>query len=399
MTRAKTRKVLRAILATPEVIRARPSLNMFMLRYLRKFRIRDIGGNLIVHSHLPPLNSAAYRRFIREHLLGRSHGPSHAQIGLTNACPQKCSYCYNRGRKGALLDKSTIMKAVQDLKDMGVFWLGWTGGEPLLNEDIVEITEKAAESCAVKLFTTGCTLTKALASDLHQAGLFSASISLDHWKADEHDRARGYAGAYRTALRAIEIFKSLEGLHVGVSAVLSLEMIQRGQAEEFLRFLIRLGVDEAWLSEMKPSLALSSEESRVITEEDRLMLVRLQDKYNREGKITVNYLAHFEGREHFGCNAGHKMVFIDPFGEVGPCVFAPLTFGNIRERSVRDIFADMKKLFPSENRCFVNANFDLFRKFSAGEAPISREKTLELMKEVRFEHLAEFFKLYYHQRP
>ena len=170
----------RALLSNPQILKAKPSINRFQFQYLRKFKAVKVGNNLILHSHLPPLNSRAYTRFIDEHLLSKIEGPSHAQIALTNACPQNCEYCYNKNRNGKVIDTETIKKVIQDLREMGVFWLGFTGGEPLLQKDIVKITESVGDDCAVKLFTTGCTLTKELARDLKNAGLFSVSVSLDH---------------------------------------------------------------------------------------------------------------------------------------------------------------------------------------------------------------------------
>ncbi len=387
--------VLRSIIQNPQIIRVKPSINWFLLQYLKKFQIQDIEGNLIIHSHLPPLNSKAYARFIDEHLLARTEGPSHAQIGLTNACPQKCAYCYNRERKGKVMDTTTIKRIIQDLKSMGVIWLGFTGGEPLLNRDIIEIIELAASNCAVKLFTTGCTLTKGLARDLRQAGLFSVSVSLDYWEETVHDQARGYKGAFQTAVKAIEIFKSLGDLHVGVSAVLTKEMIMKNQVEEFLQFLSQLEIHEAWLSEAKPSVAAFRKDEFIITEDERLKLVRLQDQYNKAGKMTINYLGHFEGRQHFGCNAGNKMLYVDAFGEVSPCVFTPMSFGNVQEKSVIEIFKEMKNYFPSEDGCFINKNYRLFQKYDSKGAIISREDSEKLLQEVQFGRLAKFFQLYY----
>jgi MoaA/NifB/PqqE/SkfB family radical SAM enzyme len=348
MSRLREQALLwRALSRNARVLMAGPRINGFLLRYLRSFRVRRVGANLIVHSHLPPLNSRAYARFIDEHLLDRTDGPSHAQVGVTNACPQNCAYCYNKGRNGRVMDSATIKRVIKELKALGVFWLGLTGGEPLLNKDLAEIIESAGEDCAVKLFTTGSTLTEGLASDLKNAGLFSVSVSLDHWREEEHDRARGTPGAFRGALRAIEIFRKNDGLDVGVSAVLSKDMIVRDEVEEFLRFLAGLGVHEAWLSEAKPSVQGFWEPGLVITEAERRKLASLQDRYNRDGRITVNYLGHFEGREHFGCNAGRKMVYVDAFGEVSPCVFVPMTFGNVGELPVREIVAGMRLHFPS----------------------------------------------------
>ena len=385
----------KAILSNPQILRAKPSVNWFMFQYLRKFKVRTVGDHLILHSHLPPLNSPAYGRFIDEHLLTKDAGPSHAQIAVTNACPQNCEYCYNRDRAGRVMDTPTIKTIVQDLKRIGVFWLGFTGGEPLLKKDLVDIVGSVGEDCATKLFTTGCTLTKELATSLKSAGLFSVSVSLDHWREEEHDRVRRYRGAFQTALRAIKIFQDVGGIDVGISAVLSPEMIRHGEAEEFLAFLRGLGIHEAWISETKPSVPESWDGAGIITENQRLELVRLQDRCNKEAGMTVNYLGHFEGKEHFGCCAGHKMLYVDAFGYVSPCVFTPMTFGNVRETSISRIYREMRGRFPTENRCFINNNFSLLQKNHAGGTPIGADETRKLMEEVRFGPYARFFQLHY----
>lgn len=389
--------LVKALLSNLQLIKVKPSLNWFLAKYMGKFKLINVGGQLILHSHLPSINSKAFNRFINEHLLGKKLGPSHAQISLTNVCPQNCKYCYNKNRNGELLNTDEIKHLIKNLKDMGVFWLGFTGGEPLLNKDLIEIVRNTGDDCAIKLFTSGMNLTEQLAIELKKAGLLYVSVSLDHWIEEEHDRIRGYKGAFQIALKAIEIFKRV-GIHVSVSAVISKEMIKRDRVDEFLKFLIELDIHEAWLSEVKPSGEDFWNEDSVITENERIGLLRLQDKYNKEGQITVNYLGHFEGREHFGCNAGNKMVYIDAFGEVSPCVFTPMTFGNIRDKSFQAIFYEMKEHFPSESNCFINKNYGLLKKYYKGQTPISKEDTLEMMKEVSFSPMSEFSRLYYKQK-
>ncbi|MBN1779790.1 radical SAM protein [bacterium] len=387
--------ILRSMAANPRMMRVRPSLIWFFVQYMKKFRVMDVGGNLIIHSHLPPLNSRAYSRFVDEHLLNKCGGPSHAQIGLTNACPQNCRYCYNKNRRGKTMDTKTIISLIRDLKQMGLIWLGFTGGEPLLCRDILKIIESAGDDIALKLFTTGCTLKPPMASDLKNAGLKYVSVSLDHWQEQRHDDARRYAGAFKTALKAIEMFKAVDGLHVSVSSVLPRDMIRNAQVDELLDFLTGLGIHEAWLSEAKPSTDVYWNDDHVITEEDRKSLARLQDRKNKEGKITVNYLGHFEGGEHFGCNAGNKMVYIDAFGDVSPCVFTPMSFGNIRDASIRTLFSQMKQHFPSESCCFINKNYKLFQKYVTNDVTLGREASFALMREVEFGPLSRFFRLYY----
>lgn len=395
MKRASKAQVLKALLSHPQIIAAKPSVNWFFCQYLRKFNVLDVDGMLILHSHLPPINSKAYSRFINEHLLTNSIGPSHAQIAVTNACPQNCDYCYNKNRSGRVMTMETIKRTIRELKELGVFWFGITGGEPLLNKHLVEIVEEIGDGCAVKLFTTGCRLTAQLAADLKKAGVFSVSVSLDHWDESVHDRARRYEGAYRAALEAIDILRALGGIHVGVSAVLSREMRTRESIERFLEFLESLDVHEAWLSESKPSLEELWKEEHVVTEDERRLLIDLQDGYNKKGKMTVNYLGHFEDAQHFGCSAGHKMVYVDPFGGVSPCVFIPQSFGNVNMKSVKEIYASMKQRFPTEEKCFINRNYPILRKYYQGHTPLTEDETRRMMDEVRFGPLPRFFHLQY----
>ena len=380
------------LVRNPGMLRVPPKVSLALLTYMGGFRVRRVGGRTVLHSHLPPLNSPAYGRFVREHLLGKSPGPSHAQIGLTDVCPQKCGYCYNKGRRGTPMDPGTIRRTISELKSMGVFWLGLTGGEPLLNREIAEITAEASTDCAVKLFTTGSGLTPVLAARLKDAGLFSASVSLDHWTAEVHDAVRVTPGAFRTAIKAIEIFRAA-GLHTGVSAVLSAEMIRRGQVEPYLEFLEGLGLDEAWLSEMKPSIQTPEDPIGLVTPEERRSLIRLQDRWNRSGRMTINYLGHFESPAFFGCNAGCKMIYVDAFGEVSPCVFAPMSFGNVQEKPLTEIWSEMRSCFAPGSDCFVIRNHGLLRRRAEGRLPIPPEVSRDLMKQVRFGAPGRFVEL------
>lgn len=393
-TRTKTEMLALAkvLLANPGMLRVRPGAGLFLAKYMRAFPVRRFGDNLILHSHLRPLNSTAYSRLVSHHLVKRSPGPSHAQIGVTNACPQDCEYCYNKGRAGRPLDTPIILQVIDDLRDAGVAWLGLTGGEPLLNPHLVKIVAYASRHMAVKLFTTGVGLTLRRARDLTKAGLFSVAVSLDHWDPARHDASRRYRGAFDAAFEAIAICKQVHGLHVSVSSVVGRESIRNGDVERLLSFLASLGVDEAWLSEVKPTSSDYWSEDLVITEADRHQLAELQDRYNRSvprrNGMVVNYLGHFEGPEHFGCNAGNKMVYVDAFGDVSPCVFLPMSFGNVRARPLPEMLEEMRCHFRGQGCCFINRNYKLLA--GAGALPLDRSDSLRVVQQVRFGPAAEF---------
>jgi MoaA/NifB/PqqE/SkfB family radical SAM enzyme len=229
---------------------------------------------------------------------------------------------------------------------------------------------------------------------LKRAGLVSVSVSLDHGTAEAHDAVRGYPGAFQAALRAIGLFREA-GLHTGVSAVLSAGMIRRGEVVPFLEFLESLGLDEAWLSETKPSLPAPETAEEAPTPDELRGLHEAQDRWNRDRSrtMTVNILSHFESGAHFGCNAGTKMVYVDAYGEVSPCVFVPMSFGNIRQRPLAEIWADVRGGFRPGSECFIRSQQRPLRSLAAGGLPIPPPASRDFLKSVDFGAPARFVTL------
>ena len=77
----------------------------------------------------------------------------------------------------------------------------------------------------------------------------------------------------------------------------------------------------------------------------------------------------------------------------GPCVFVPMMFGNVRDRLLRDIYAGMRRRFPTEDNCFINRNNKLYRPL-ADRLPVVCKDSLKLGEAVRFGLLAGFFRLH-----
>jgi MoaA/NifB/PqqE/SkfB family radical SAM enzyme len=166
--------------------------------------------------------------------------------------------------------------------------------------------------------------------------------------------------------------------------------MRKERLHTFIGFLENLRIHEAWLSETKPSTPYFWDEKFIITSQERADLIKYQDDYNKKGKLTFNYLGHFEHGLNFGCNAGGKMIYIDAFGEVSPCVFTPMTFGNVAAKSVREIYDDMKQHFKPQKNCFINTNVKLFKKYYQGISPIPLENAVKIAAESAPDALPEF---------
>ncbi|MCK7461636.1 MAG: hypothetical protein MZU84_06030 [Sphingobacterium sp.] len=211
---------------------------------MRKFRVRDVGENLILHSHLPPLNSPRLRgRFVREQLVEQARRALARPGRPDQRLPAEVRLLLQPrpGRPGPL-DTAEIHPSRRPRPEAPGRPLARAGrgGEPLLNKDIVGITGRGrGRARAVKLFTTGSALTPALARRPEERrpvlGLASA------WTIGRR-RSTTRTGAIRgpsaTALRSHRHLPGRGRPPCRASpAVLSRDMIRRGQTEEFLAFL------------------------------------------------------------------------------------------------------------------------------------------------------------------
>ena len=124
---------------------------------------------------------------------------------LTRRCNLFCVHCYAEARGDGTGELTTAQgKALLDsLGRYGVPVVLFSGGEPLLREDLPELVAHAAQrGIRPVISTNGTLLTKNLALALKKAGASYMGVSLDGTEG-AHDRFRGKAGAFRQALEGL----------------------------------------------------------------------------------------------------------------------------------------------------------------------------------------------------
>ncbi len=110
----------------------------------------------------------------------------YVRIAVTEKCNLRCTYCMPeegvdfQGRE-KILHKEEILRVIKVLARMGVKKVRFTGGEPLVRKDIVELVEGAASTPGIKSvhMTTNGLLFDRYADRLLKAGLTGVNISLD----------------------------------------------------------------------------------------------------------------------------------------------------------------------------------------------------------------------------
>jgi radical SAM protein with 4Fe4S-binding SPASM domain len=144
------------------------------------------------------------------------YGSEHQSVGkqrpivvwnCTRRCNLNCVHCYSSaGDKDTadILSTEQAKSFIHDLADFGVPVILFSGGEPLLRQDIFELAQFAGElGLRTALSTNGTLITESVTKKIKEAGFAEVGISLDGI-GTKNDRFRGKKGAYEAALQGIK---------------------------------------------------------------------------------------------------------------------------------------------------------------------------------------------------
>ena len=116
------------------------------------------------------------------------------------ACNQKCMCCYAAGQEKAKeseISTEEWKKIIDKLYDARVAQLTFTGGEPTLRNDLVELV-KYSSFFVTRLNTNGRLLTKELCEKLYKASLDAVQVTFYSYKKEIHNLLVGAVGYYDT---------------------------------------------------------------------------------------------------------------------------------------------------------------------------------------------------------
>jgi len=122
--------------------------------------------------------------------------PPRMDLALTYNCNNNCFFCYTGGpRKGRELSTAEWKTALDNLWNSGIPQVVFTGGEPTLRNDLIELVNHA-QQFVTGLITNGRKLA-ALAPELHRVSLDYVQVSLESHLPEVHDRMVGVNGAWQ----------------------------------------------------------------------------------------------------------------------------------------------------------------------------------------------------------
>jgi MoaA/NifB/PqqE/SkfB family radical SAM enzyme/protein-L-isoaspartate O-methyltransferase len=337
-----------SIAKRPPFTKLHPRVAGFLKQYFAKEKAIAFGDRFVVNTHFPSFPSPAFEHLVEQFAeLGNAATRRlySVTLAVTNRCPFNCWHCYNAGRSQHDVPLPVLRDLARELQDLGAVMVTLTGGEPLLRDDLPEILRAFDSRSCVVLGTTGEGLTAERARNLKDEGLFAVGISLDSDREAEHDRSRGRAGAFRSALHALRVAGEA-GLYPYVVSVATREFLQRSRFMPFLRFAAEAGALEVHLLEPSATGKLAGRTEVLLSAAERQQIFDYQGEVAQRADLPIlSSFAYLESPDAFGCGAGLTHLYIDGSGEVCPCNLVPLSFGNVGQEPFRRILERMGQHF------------------------------------------------------
>jgi radical SAM protein with 4Fe4S-binding SPASM domain len=306
------------------------------------------------------------------------------QLHLTERCNLTCTHCYQSGKSSDELSLAEIRSVIGEVADMLGEWsaaydvtfsssFNITGGEPFLRQDIFPVLEELAEKrIDAYLLSNGILINKDKAEVLSRLGVKGVQVSIEGPE-KIHDAIRG-KGSLKRSLSGIQCLLDA-GIEVTMNTTLS--DINATYFLDVIALASSIGVQKLGFSRLVPSGSGRNLLNRMLTKEV------LEDLYGRIFSLNTGSLKIVTGdpvASQFrrpggkdeagsfpsgGCAAGVSGLTILPDGTVTPCRRLPVSLGNIRTDSLREIWSTSEVLNSLRDRSRYEGKCGSCNKWSA----------------------------------
>lgn len=353
---------------------------------LKNESVIEFDNKAVIFFLIPPIPSYSFRRhlhlYIDKFILKKINTfVGQVFIAVNRRCPFNCWYCSADKTPDNEQSLKDIEKIILLAKDFGASTIVFTGGEPLLRDDIDILMKKYSAELSFVILTSGYGLDIARAQLLKSSGLFAISISLDHYDRQINDKFRGLYGAYDISLQAIENARRA-GLYTVVQTVVSKELIQNNNLWYFIEFVKNLNVNELFLLEpLSTGRLFTAPQDTYLDELEKNILKKAHicSAQNKNG-FKVIASSYVEDHQKFGCGAGTQHIYIDTNGELWPCNFLPISLGNFLN-DTETVMRRLKKYFINQCRvCILKGYHQELLKLYDNRLPIPFESVKHILE-------------------
>jgi MoaA/NifB/PqqE/SkfB family radical SAM enzyme len=273
-----------------------------------------------------------------------------AEFGITNCCTAKCTFCgIWKQKEKVIIDRASGFKAIDKMAKLGVAHITLTGGDPLFNPHIFDFIKH----CTLKHIHTlilnadARLLTEETMKKLKKSHADILCISIDSDDPVVVEKNRGIPGL----MGYIEKGVALARKH-GIKTMASVLIWKESHDKLDLLFdkINKIGFD--YISVNYPEISKSTVyplggETVKLAPKDVIEALRQVIRLKKTGRYNIlnsvssmkniiNFLDH-PSKAKYHCYGGSKVLFVDWFFNVYPCMHLPKPLGNLWDLTNKDL--------------------------------------------------------------
>lgn len=273
--------------------------------------------------------------------------PLEVSIEVTRRCPLECLHCYNNlpmgdlGARNRELTKEEHFQLLDQLADIGAFWLLYSGGEAFARKDFPEIYSYAKQKgFLITIFTNATLINERIADHLLEWPPFLIEVTLYGRTKATYEALTGISGSYERCLRGVELLRS-RGLPLKLKTVPT--TINKHEVFAMKRFVEEeLGLEFKFDAQVNPRLDCSQSSLAVRLNPEEVVAL---DMHSPKAAAEYRQLAERDLASPptvsltdsvYFCGGGMNSFAINPYGEMSVCVISQQKTYDIRQGSVKE---------------------------------------------------------------
>lgn len=304
-------------------------------------------------------------------------------LSITSACPYHCNHCYQKLDRGKDVDINTLIGIVRRLQEMGIAFFNIEGGEPFFAyERLKEICSAIDARSEIWINSTGAGMTDERLAELKELNVTAVMFSLHSPEADSFNGFLGKESAWDTMEAGVKMCQGAD-LAVAFNTCLMRDDFHNGTFEQIMEVAKDFKACLIQIIKPKPAGGWLEKEDLEFTPHDieyikaKVNRYNLQEEFAEYPAISAQIIE--EDESVFGCTAGGTdRFYINAKGDLQPCEFLNISFGNIIIDRFEDIYQKMRNCFPWGGECYLCENCSqeihrLYHENSLNSLPLTPE--------------------------
>ncbi len=292
---------------------------------------------------------------------------------ITNQCNYSCEYCIfsSTGKKPrGELDFAKVSETLIELKKLNFNYIKFTGGEPFLREDFLDILLQAKQlGFQMDISTNASLITENISKQLSSLQINFIHVSLDGYDKESHEYVRGNKTFDKTLSGLNNLLKHNPNIRLGCV----IHSKNDSHLQKIADFANHLGVQELIFSLMSPigrmdknSLAVSQKSPQELIDSiSKITSQHTKVSHNLQSDIRpINQTLQFNKSQSSQiCPGGDRFLFINSIGIISPCTWVSESFPefhlqSLHHQSLIDILnSQLFKKFNQEKQKYPNQCF------------------------------------------